>query len=42
MGNQNFKYFKKYELNLDIAEIQVSFNDIIYLKGIFIKFQIMN
>jgi len=42
MSDSNFKFFNKTELNLDLAEIQISFNDLIILKGIGTKFTQMN
>lgn len=42
MNDSNFKFFNKTELNLDLAEIQISFNDLIILKGIGMKFTQMN
>ena len=42
MSDFNFKFFNKTELNLDLAEIQISFNDLIILKGIGTKFTQMN
>jgi hypothetical protein len=42
MNDSNFKFFYKTELNLDLAEIQISFNDLIILKGIASKFTQMN
>lgn len=40
--DKNFKFYTKTELNLDLAEIQISFNDLIILKGIQKKFDDMN
>ena len=42
MNDSNFRFFSKSELNLDLAEIQISFNDLITLKAISMKFEQMN
>lgn len=42
MSDSNFQFFTKSELNLDLAEIQMSFNDLITLKAISMKFDQMN
>ena len=42
LSDNNFRYFTKTELNLDLAEIQISFNDMVILKGIGLKFNQMN
>lgn len=42
LSDNNFRYFTKTELNLDLAEIQISFNDMVILKGISLKFNQMN
>ena len=42
MSDSNFNFFKKSELNLDMAEVQISFNDLLILKGISKKYTKMN
>ena len=42
MSDSNFQFFTKSELNLDLAEIQMSFNDLITLKAIAMRFDQMN
>lgn len=42
MSDSNFQFFTKSELNLDLAELQMSFNDLITLKAISMKFDLMN
>ena len=42
LSDANFKYFTKTELNLDLAEIKISFNDLIILKSLSYKFSQMN
>lgn len=42
LSDANFKYFTKTELNLDLAEIKISFNDLIILKALSQKFGQMN
>jgi hypothetical protein len=42
MSDSNFQFFTKSELNLDLAEIQMSFNDLITLKAISMRFDQMN
>lgn len=34
LNDKNFRFFQKSELNLDLAEIQISFNDMVILEGI--------
>lgn len=42
LSDKNFRFFQKSELNLDLAEIQISFNDLVILKGLQMKFDLMN
>lgn len=42
LADKYFKFYKKQELNLDLAEIYVSFNDIVALKGIGMRMDEMN
>ena len=42
LSDDNFTFYKKSEINLDMAQIQLSFNDLISLKGISMKLANMN
>ena len=42
LSDENFTFYKKSEINLDMAQIQISFNDLISLKGISMKLANMN